>query len=235
MTLLKNKKSPSIVAIVSAIVVGGTLWLVQPATAASPVLPVIGSSAGSSGYGPYPPRIALPVGKDELSVSDVRHAVKQHLIRIRATNRWVGDVHKTKNAMIIVKIVDRNKREVGEFGVDAFTAEIYPHDLLMQAQVGNGKDGGCGEYRAAGLLMDGSISREVAATTPESDGYETASGPSERDEMTPNEYRRMLRAHMLGDGQPWAPWVTAARSTNACDNDYRNGGPDIPLTADKIF
>lgn len=185
---------PAIAAI--AIAAGATSIPAVPAHA----LIITKPEAGGADFGPIPPRIDLPRGKEELSFDDIRHAVETHLITIGMLDLKVGKIEKTPDGIAIVHIVNGMDDPVGEFGVDVATAEIFPQSQL-KVLLGQAALDGCPAPQSAGL----------------------ANGAHPADN-----YRAKLRAHMLGDGQAWAPWISGA-AANGCQNDYRDGGPRIPL------
>lgn len=176
--------------------------------AGAAVLPAVSAHAlvvnspGMQGVqaGAVPPRIELPQGKEELSISDIRHAVGTHLIRIGALDLKVGKIEKAPEGIAIVYILNGMDDPVGRFGVDVVTAEVFPPSQL-QMLLGTASTDDCGDGRTAGLLAGGKAA---------------------------GDYATRLRAHMLGDGHGWAPWLTNA-ALGACHDDYKDGGPKIPL------
>lgn len=172
-----------------------------PATPAHALM-ITKPEASGADFGPIPPRIDLPQGKEELSKNDIRHAVEAHLTTIGALDLKVGKIDKTADGIAIVHIVNGQDDPVGEFGVDVATAEIFPQSQL-EVLLGKGSPDNCASANFAGLLSG---------------------------DKTLSSYRLRLRAHMMGDGQAWAPWLSAAAaSASACQGDYKDGGPKIPL------
>lgn len=183
----------------AAVVAAGLAGM--PAAPASALMITKPESSGRD-FGPIPPRIELPQGKEELSKDDIRYAVENHLISIGAHDLKVGKIDKTPDGIAIVHIVNGQDDPVGEFGVDVATAEIFPESQL-QVLLGKAKPDDCTVPKSVSLLSG---------------------------DKAPSSYRLRLREHMMGDGQAWAPWLSAAAaSASPCQDDYKDGGPKIPL------
>jgi len=194
---MKLLNQPLLPVLAAAVIAAGlSVAPLAPANA----LMITKPEASGADFGPIPPRIELPQGKEELSKNDIRHAVENHLVRIGALDLKVGKIDKTPDGIAIVHIVNGQDDQVGEFGVDVATAEIFPQSQL-KILLGQAATDDCPTPRSAGLGMGSAQA---------------------------NSYRAKLRAHIMGDGQAWAPWLTDA-AVGACQDDYRDGGPKIPL------
>ena len=133
-------------------------------------------------------RITLPTEKEELTLFDVKHAVKQHLLRVGAPMRQVK-VTWDREEFINVDIFDQQGKKRRRLVVDAAMAQIVLNEMYLQPVGFTDED-------------ETGLAAHVA-------------------------YRRKLRRHMLGDGKPWADWITNSASTGGCYDDYRFGAPDL--------
>ena len=194
---MKLKRKTLLYALAAIALVAG--GAVMPVASANALMIAKSGATGGKQFGAIPPRIELPQGKEELSLDDIRLAVENHLVGIGALDLKVGKIDKTPDGIAIVHIVNGQDDAVGEFGVDVATAQIFPQSQL-QMLLGQAATDNCPAPQSAGLA---------------------------KEDHPANNYRAKLRAHMMGDGQAWAPWLTDA-AVGACQNDYRDGGPDIP-------
>lgn len=76
-------------------------------------------------------RITLPTGKEELTLFDVKHAIKQHLARTGAPKRQVK-VTWDREEFIYVDIFDQRGKKLRRLIVDAAMAQIVINETYLQ-------------------------------------------------------------------------------------------------------